>query len=301
MCDTQNAPRCWWSLAILGCVVFQSAARLDAGIVFFGYDEATSNGGYLDAAYPLVAGTGPATVVALTGSNSETASLAFFSALSGLTYGTEDFESFTTGQKADLPLSFDGTGITAILDGAGAVDDTGADPLPLHRAGRYAISGVNAWDTNNNELDFGVNSFSSGVITAFGFFMTDAGDFSGQVQVIVSHESGAETLLTINHPFAPNNTYPGDPLAPKYNASLLFFGYLEESDDLITGFRFSNTNTSGDQGDRFGLDDITIAVGSREIIPEPATATMFLLGLLGVPLLRRRKSADTPESHANES
>ncbi len=293
----QNSPHFRWSLAVVSCVSFLSAARLDAGIVYFGFDEAANNGGYLDAAYPLVAGTGPATIVTLAGSNAETASLSFFSAISGLTYGTEDFESFTTGQKADLPLSFDGTGITATLDGMGAIDATGSDPLPLHRAGRYAISGVNAWDTNKNELGFGINSFSSGVISAFGFFMTDAGDFNGQVQVIVSHESGAETLLTINHPFAPNNTFPGDPLAPKYNASLLFFGYLEESTDLITGFQFSNTNPSGDQGDRFGLDDITIAVGSREIVPEPATATMFLLGLLGVPILRRRNGANTQTAH----
>jgi len=204
------------------------------------------------------------------GGNAETARLNFLSNLSG-GVGNEDFESFAVGNSVPLALTFPGStgNITASLTGGGALIDNST------AFGRFNTSpgGSNFLQVNSGQ-SFSI-AFSS-PIAAFGFYGTDIGDFSGQL--LLTTAGGAVTNLVVPH------------TVNSPNGALLFYGIIDTTTQY-TGLTFTNSGTGGDV---FGFDDMVIGdlQQVRNVVPEPITAS---LGLMGMGVLasatRRRRSA----------
>ena len=205
-------------------------------------------------------GSGP---ILVPGSNSEAAQNSFLAQLVGV--GTEDFESFSDGTSAPLTLTFPGTSgsITATLMGDGHVDEVALGQTS--GAGRFPTSGTKYWSTNSTLGDFDI-TFSESV-SAFGFYGTDIGDFSGQITLQLVNGITQDLIVpsTINAP----------------NASMLYLGLI--SDTPFTMVRFGNTSSV----DRFGFDDMTIA-GQAQVIPAPAAAMLAMIGLPMIAWVNRR-------------
>lgn len=196
--------------------------------------------------------------------NADAARLSFLANLVGV--GTENFEGFSNGAGAPLPLTFPGSGgsITATLNGGGnvATISTGTNGV-----GRYPISGNNYWETG----DVFSIAFSS-PISAFGFYGVDIGDFGGQVTLTLV--DGGTTTLTI--PNAVNG--PG--------GSVLYFGFYDTGNQY-TGITFGNTAAGVDY---FGFDDMTIGDLEQVVptVPDPgATLLLFGMGIAGLTAFRR--------------
>jgi len=190
--------------------------------------------------------------------NSKQANTDFLAGLVGA--GTEDFESFANGSNGSLTVDF-GTAGTATLSGSGQILNSG-------NAGRFATSGTNYWNTNQNfTIEF------SQAISAFGFYGTDIGDWGGQITL--EFLSGVTTNVTVDNTVGANDS------------SLLFWGIID-NENPFTKITFGNTNSD----DVFGFDDMTIAVASQVVtnpIPEPTTLAIFALGLLGLRVRQLKK------------
>ena len=132
-------------------------------------------------------------------------------------------------------------------------------------AGRFPTSGTKYWTTNSTLGDFDITFSES--ISAFGFFATDIGDFSGQITLELVNGTTQDLIVpsTINAP----------------NASMLYLGLI--SDMPFTMVRFGNTSSV----DRFGFDDMTIA-DAAQVIPAPAAALLALLGFPMIAWVKRR-------------
>lgn len=205
-------------------------------------------------------GSGP---ILVAGSNSEAAQNSFLAQLVGV--GTEDFESFSDGTPAPLALTFPGASgsITATLLGDGNIDVVPAGQTS--GAGRFPTSGTRYWTTNSTLGDFDITFSES--ISAFGFFATDIGDFSGQITLQLINGTTQDLIV------------PGTINAP--NASMLYLGLI--SDMPFTMVRFGNTSSV----DRFGFDDMTIA-DEAQVIPAPAAAMLPMVGLPMIGWVKRR-------------
>ncbi|WP_299074074.1 PEP-CTERM sorting domain-containing protein [uncultured Paraglaciecola sp.] len=189
--------------------------------------------------------------------NSIAANASFLSQLVGV--GTEDFESFSNNQSGPLVADF-GVAGTATLSGSGEI--VGDDGF-----GRFATSGTQFWETNENFMI----TFSN-AISAFGFFGTDIGDFGGQITL--GFEDGNATSLMVN-----NTTSAPD-------GALLFWGIIDTANPF-TSVTFGNTDSS----DYFGFDDLVIGVAEQVIVgevPEPSAFLIFGLGIAGLALSRKQ-------------
>jgi hypothetical protein len=186
-----------------------------------------------------------------------TAHDAFLASLIGV--GTETFEG-QAGQEAPLNLTFPGSSgnITATLAGQGGVCDTASTVvggIGCNGFGRFPTSG-NSW-FHTTAPGFSV-SFSS-AISAFGFYGTDIGDFSGQ---LTATTAGGDIV---------NFVVPHTVDAP--NGSLVFWGFID-ADTSYTSITFGASNGT----DVFGFDDLIIG-DQKQVVPTPEPMTLSLLGL----------------------
>lgn len=219
-----------------------SAASFATPIVTFGEDVTTSG---------------------VLGANSTAARDDFLSQLSGV--GTEDFESFSSGNTGPLSLNFPGTSgsIGATITGSGEVSsDVGF--------GRFATSGSNYWRTSTGSFKI---EFTSG-INAFGFNGIDIGDFVN-AQMTLNLEGGGSETLTVDHSLNIGN----------HDQSTLFFGFIDTTTSY-TSIEFFNVGG----GDTFAFDDMIIGdIGQINSVSEPGTLALLGLGLAGIASARRRK------------
>jgi len=194
--------------------------------------------------------------------------------LAGLTgVGSEDFESTAAGTTPPLALTFPGStgSITATISSAtGGVCNTASGTvgsIGCNGFGRFPTSGTNWYHTT----DVFTITFSN-PISAFGFYGTDIGDFTGQITATLN--GGATVSLTI----------PSTINAP--NGSLIFWGFIDSADSY-TSLQFGNTASGSDV---FGFDDLVIG-DQGQVIPEPATLALFGLGFATLGAMRRKKLA----------
>lgn len=184
--------------------------------------------------------------------------------------GTEDFEDFSLGDSSPINLSFPGSSgsLSATLQGGGTEIDSGNNGF-----GRFPTSGNNLVETAGGggfEIDF------ADPISAFGFFGTDVGDFSGELILELTNAStGAVTEINV-----------GNDTTSSADGALLFAGFVD-SDASYSNIAFENTDTGTDV---FGFDDMTIGdIDQVNEVPAPAPLVLMGLGLLGLGLGGRRR------------
>lgn len=219
----------------------------------------------------------------VTGTNSEAKRNEFLSNLTGV--GTQNFEGIALGSISPLALTFPGSSgsLSATLLGTSCVDNNSSDGCGGGNPGRWATSGSQFWETSSNgsfSLDF-----ASTPISVFGFYGADIGDFENQLTIDLTDINDVLTSITV-----PHSTDIGNE-----DNSLLFWGFFDTANSYKTiGFR-----NEGNGGDVFAFDDMTI--GDLEQIctvncptnnvPEPGTALLAGVAVLGLLAARRRKTA----------
>ncbi|NCD35294.1 MAG: hypothetical protein EOL87_18035 [Spartobacteria bacterium] len=198
-------------------------------------------------------------------SNAEGSRTAFVTAIQTnfRSYGTEDLEDNLYSDdfyEDNSGLVFESSLLSAYIPEIG---DTSSSVQfvtqhPVGSTNRYPTSGYTYVDaTSSFSIEFDTP------ISAFGFFLTDLGDFSESLSLSLHRTTGELVTRPIH------NTSTG-------NGGLLYYGFQDMS-NLYTKIEF---NKSGNlEWDDFGLDDMTVAATP---VPVPPTAWMLGSGLLGL-------------------
>ncbi|MCE2947192.1 MAG: VPLPA-CTERM sorting domain-containing protein [bacterium] len=241
---------------------------------------------------PIFASDGPGQT-----SNGHFARNQFLGMVSGA--GTETFESRSGGTP--LAIDFAGTpvSVTATITGAGRVStDTTSGVRPISGERFYSVVGGAGPGGSLFTVTF------STPVTAFAFFMTDPGDWGGQLSLEIERALGGTAPLLV-----PNTLFSG----PVESGRSMFVGLrATEIANAISAIRFRVVDADGGIApepvagvasmlDEFGFDDMMVAsipgavLGSNLLpptpIPLPAGAWLLLagLGMLGTLARRARR------------
>jgi hypothetical protein len=207
--------------------------------------------------------------------NSLAARNSFVGALTGV--GVENFDSKALN-AFPTALTFGPTSITATATTNDAVHNFVNNGTPF---GTFATSGTQFLyqDGTNPAGNDNTIAFSSAV-AGVGMYVTDLNDGTNpvdQLQLVVTlSDSSTQTFMTNNF---LNDT----------NANVFFFGVVSSDPGLkIASVRI--LNTAPDQGDAFGIDDLTI--GTAAAVPEPASLALLGSGVLGLAAgyVRRKRN-----------
>jgi hypothetical protein len=201
---------------------------------------------------------------------SAAAETAFLATLGGSQI-TETFDTagYTAGAQSLTINSAAGVGsFTSVSQGSGGACDNGgyscsaglavldASTTPFN--GRFSVSPDNWLDS----MDATKMTFSpTAGYNALGFFMTDPNDAGGRFDI-----GGVGFNFT-------------DVFGSAMGSGKIFYITLYDTAGLGDISIFSN-----DQGDGYGLDNVTIGSVS---VPEPGTLALFALGLMGLGIARK--------------
>lgn len=238
-----------------------------AYLVFFGEDANSSEDVPLNA-FP----------------NASAAEASFLSFLVGV--GTETFEGFPVSQEEPLELEFPGAGMATLSDSEGMIRRLNKGDADF---GRYGVTDdgdpEQYWQVRAgpDTGDFDITFAAEDGVAAFGFWGIDLGDFGGTLQL--SFMTTDETMVDFLVPHQIG-------MMASNGGSVVFWGVIAEEDDpAFTMVDFLTTKVKDRFKETFAFDDFTI--GSREQIeppiPEPSTALLIGMGLLGLGMSRRRR------------
>ena len=202
--------------------------------------------------------------------NSNAAHNSFFANLTGV--ATQTFESYGSGTRLPLSISFGVAGNALLIDpSGGSAIFSGND-----HSGRFPVSGTNYLETGAGS---GFTITFSSPISAFGFYGTDVGDFGGVLSLAL--QGSTPVILNVPATIGSGGSTSG---------SALYFGFYDTT-NTYTSIAFNNVGSGGT--DVFGFDDFTIGNLQQvtpTVTPEPASFLLMGTGmttLLGIRKLRR--------------
>lgn len=215
----------------------------------------------------------------------------FLGRLADETVQTEGFEQLAAGPYA-------GDGQIGLFKGQGSLKGAGEikndpfgpsdDTTPGEYFGRFNTTegGKQWWETST---PFSI-TFTSPV-SAFGFYLTDLGDFDGTLWLLLYAGANDDT---------PSITLPIEAPPNATNGSLTFFGFVDDKG------RYARIGFGIDQGpcnesdecaeDFIGFDDLTFGALRQEEpppngAPEPTSLALLALALLGLAWSSRFRRA----------
>lgn len=152
---------------------------------------------------------------------------------------------------------------------AGGLAILNADTSPFN--GRYPMPDDVENENWLDSMDSQQMKFTlAGMYTAVGFYLTDPNDVGGIMNILFADQT--EGTLDLGAVFDPS-------LA---SGSAFYVGIM--SDVAISSLTFY----TNDENDGFGIDNVTVGT-----VPEPGTLALLGLGLVGMGVMKRRKSSDT--------
>jgi hypothetical protein len=228
--------------------------------------------------FGLDAGNGtPPTTLA----NSLAAHNSFVGALTGV--GVETFDSQPLNAFPSA-LTFGPTSITATATTNDAANNFVSDGTPN---GVFATSGAQFLYQNGTNRAGNDNTVTfSAAVAGVGMYVTDLNDGTtliDQLRLVVTLSDASTQTFTTNN------------FLNDMNANVYFFGVVS-SDPALKIASVRITNTVPDQGDAFGIDDLTIGTAAATAVPEPASLALLGAGVLGLAasrVRRRRMSSST--------
>jgi hypothetical protein len=215
------------------------------------------------------------------------------------TLGTSTIETFET-LLISTPTAPSKVIPTNILGGLGSISfNPTANPTNYittiatnasgQSTGRFNTTQPPSLVTGTGQWLASVNSFNISLGTAvnsFGMFMTDLGDFGGQLAVDFCTDTTANCNYHLD--FSASNTVTGTAA----NGSLSFLGYSDaaSSFNLVSVTITQQSGRGAGSYDVIGFDDVTVGNLATNQAPEPTTLGLTALALALVGYLSRRRT-----------